>query len=364
MGYRFFDRKNGTQGCRLFYKGKRRMVTAKGKGEAEEMFFEFQQQVNRSLGEINSDLLVIDAFEIFMDECRRLNRRATTIESYERYIMMVLQPHANKKLTKLDRNCMKISFDKISKEKSYKDSTYKVIKKSTNAFLNWCVDQEYMGKNPLKRFSLPMSNRPVDPRKKRNRPLKGDEIRTLLDYLDGDPYEVYVKLLLNSGLRGGECLVACWKDCDFEQNTIHIWKTYNRTHKTDGLGYAVKPKTVNGIRRVPISGEMMELLKEHKRTAKYNKPNDYVFASATGAPLSKSVLTRLLKRIREGCDFDNSVTYHSLRSCYATLLVEKGILPKELMRRMGHSKIEVTYQYYIEHEEKKGAEQVVISYVH
>jgi integrase len=340
------------------------MITVKNKREAEEMYFEFQQEVNRSLGEVNSDLTVIEAFERYIDECRRLNRRATTIESYERYIMMVLQPHANKKLTDLDRNCMKISFDKISKEKSYKDSTYKVIKKSTNAFLNWCVDQEYMGKNPLKRFSLPTSNRPVDPRKKRNRPLKGDEIRTLLDYLDGDPYEVYVKLLLNGGLRGGECRILVWNDCNLEKKTIHVWKTYNRTYKTDGLGYAVKPKTINAERRIPISQEMANLLMEYKKTAKYNKPNDYVFSSATGTPLSKSVLTRLLKRIREGCHFDNSVTYHSLRSCYATLLVEKGILPKELMRRMGHSKIEVTYQYYIEHEEKKGAKQVVISLVH
>ena len=86
---------------------------------------------------------------------------------------------------------------------------------------------------------------------------------------------------------------------------------------------------------------------------------DYVFKNATGGPLTKSGLKRLIESHRKAVEFH--YTYHQLRHTCATLLYNAGVGLKEAQAWLGHSSITVTMDIYTHLDEKrqnKAAEQM------
>src|SRR5205085_3350514 len=93
-----------------------------------------------------------------------------------------------------------------------------------------------------------------------------------------ETYAPILRVAVNTGLRLGELLGLQWQDIDFEQSVLHVQRQYTLT------GELTEPKTRNGIRRVPLTPEMVSFLRKHKLASKWSSDTDPLFSSAAGTP--------------------------------------------------------------------------------
>ena len=115
--------------------------------------------------------------------------------------------------------------------KGYKKSTIR----STVSVVSSCLERAVIGKmllfNPCRGIVYPeITNKNFKPVKIAGQNLKrmtNDEIIRFFDVArDTRYYELYM-LLLFTGMRIGEACALEWKDVDFQNNYLHVYKTIN-----------------------------------------------------------------------------------------------------------------------------------------
>jgi integrase len=160
-----------------------------------------------------------------------------------------------------------------------------------------------------------------------------------------------------AGLRRGELMALRWRDVDLAAGLIRIDRelgAYDQKTKT-----MQGPKSAAGARRVPVSGDLRDLLLDHRARAGV-RPSGLVFA--------RSALAGVCRHGTEALPFNDSttgrrahkafnaaglapVTLHDARHTFASLAIAamaaKAVFnPKLLQQIMGHSSIQVTYDRY------------------
>ncbi len=77
-----------------------------------------------------------------------------------------------------------------------------------------------------------------------------DQYNSFIQHVEDIRAKTAFQLLFYSGMRFGELLALTLKDCDFQQNTISITKTF---HAKKGGGITGPPKTANSTRCISMS---------------------------------------------------------------------------------------------------------------
>ena len=151
--------------------------------------------------------------------------------------------------------------------KGYKKSTIR----STVSVVSSCLERAVIGKmllfNPCRGIVYPeITNKNFKPVKMAGQNLKrmtNDEIIRFFDVArDTRYYELYI-LLLFTGMRIGEACALEWKDVDFQNNYLHVYKTINivpvyyddNGNKLDRPYYIkqiTSPKRTASIRKIPL----------------------------------------------------------------------------------------------------------------
>ena len=191
-------------------------------------------------------------------------------------------------------------------------------------------------------------------------------------------------VLLGSGLRIGECTGLVWRDCDFKRNTISVHRTLIYRKWEDGMCYyrvMPVPKTVKGIRKIPMFKEVREaLLAEQKHQEEVGTANtiidgvgNWVFTNRYGTVLSPKSVNNAIERIIR--DYNRMeevlakeqgrvpqllphITNHQLRHSFCTRLMEESCKPgsniplKLIQDIMGHADFSTTMDIYTDVSEK------------
>ena len=174
-------------------------------------------------------------------------------------------------------------------------------------------------------------------RKEEKKPeiLKIDEIKRLLENakkLNHSWYPVWAMALL-TGLRNGELYALLWEDIDWENKTISITKSYNIRKRF------VKSTKSGEWRTVPISSELMNLLKELKlQTGSQREVLPRLPSWGRGEQ------ARILRQFCMGTGLP-SVRFHTLRACFATQLIRNGIPPIQIQKICGWKDLETMQRY-------------------
>lgn len=159
------------------------------------------------------------------------------------------------------------------------------------------------------------------------------------------------RLLLNSflctGLRSGELAHLQYRDIDFKHS---VWTVRSKND------WDWKTKTEQSQRRVPVAEWLTKKIHERMIDGKH-QPTDLVFPSRTGKPDRK--LLNVVKRVavRAGLlkvvKHENGKTTlvgmrvddHKFRSTAITRWLREGIAPQEVMRWVGHKKLDTILRY-------------------
>jgi integrase len=148
--------------------------------------------------------------------------------------------------------------------------------------------------------------------------------------------------MICTGLRIGEVLALRWREVNLAQGRLTV----------------LEAKTEAGTgREIDIWPELHDVLASHKAAARYAKPADYVFATATGRADSRSNIARRLKRAVERANqaladqegvspIPVELSPHSLRRTFASLLYLRGENPVYVMHQMGHTDPKLALRIY------------------
>ena len=184
--------------------------------------------------------------------------------------------------------------------------------------------------------------------KKEMRVLSLREQEKLCSYISKhmDYCNLGILITLYTGLRVGEMCGLRWQDIDCEENTLHVQHTLQRIqNKKDPKGPKTKvvlstPKTANSNRIIPLTDELINLLKQFK-----GDPEAFVLSNSTHAIEPRLLQRRFCKVLKE-CSI-NHANYHALRHTFATRCIECGFDIKSLSEILGHADVSTTMNKYV-----------------
>lgn len=170
-------------------------------------------------------------------------------------------------------------------------------------------------------------------------PYAADEIARL--YADPD-HGIVWRLLGSTGMRRGEACALRWSDCDLRAAQISVSRQLVRA---GGRLIESPPKSAAGIRTIPISADLVALLRRHGlNQILTGRRGDYVLSSDGGRPEPRAVNRWLADAAARTGVADAHP--HRWRHTYGADAVSAGVDIRVLQRLLGHSNISVTARYY------------------
>jgi integrase len=206
--------------------------------------------------------------------------------------------------------------------------------------------------------------------KEEKRALKEIE-KVAISKVDFTDYEkAFVYILLYCGIRRGEILALSRNDIDLKSREIKIRNAIT----FDGNNPVLKniPKTINGIRNIPIPDALYSILKTYVS----NLNSLYLFEMRKrGGLMTKTSYNKLWSSIIDKINIAaggrrsekatkdkeavneilviHGLTAHVFRHNYATMLYYSGIDVKDAQRLLGHSNIKITLDLYTHLDQSK-----------
>lgn len=167
-------------------------------------------------------------------------------------------------------------------------------------------------------------------------------------YQNITPGKLGIILCLFTGLRLGEICSLRWNDIDFTSETLHVNRTVQRIeaegHRARTALLESEPKSRSSRRGIPLSRNMVRLLKEWQAAHVPKHSGDYIIHA--GGPMEPRTyqyfFQSFLKEI--GVEYKN---FHVLRHTFATNCVESGMDVKSLSELLGHSDVKITLNRYV-----------------
>lgn len=214
------------------------------------------------------------------------------------------------------------------------------------------------------------------PGKKKNA-LTDEQVKQLLETVQGLPPYVFIMIGLYSGLRREEILALQW-DCvflDVPTPYISVRRAWRAEHNRPVISTTLKTRTAR--RDIPIPRCLTDCLRKAKETS----ISEYVIADSKGQPLADSQFKRLwqyvvVRSTKERTYYkyvngqsikyqvkptlgthqknnpkivytlDFEVTPHQLRHTYITNLLYAGVDPKTVQYLAGHENSKTTMDIY------------------
>lgn len=198
-----------------------------------------------------------------------------------------------------------------------------------------------------------------------------EEIKKLLECLEGDPMKIVVILTAYYGLRRSEVLGLKWDAIDPVEEKIYIRHKIieNKLNGSTIEGLDVM-KTKSSYRSLPLTPFIRKALEEEKARQEemqrvlrrsYNKKYlDYICVDAVGDILKPQYVTEHFKVIlkRHGLKM---IRFHDLRHSCASLMLANDITMKEIQEWLGHSNISTTANIYahVDSESKRESARII-----
>ncbi|BDF69143.1 site-specific integrase [Oscillospiraceae bacterium] len=213
-------------------------------------------------------------------------------------------------------------------------------------------------KNPMDKVERPRP-RKDEAREPEVEAYTVEQVRRILAALDNEPpkWRVLIRLLIDTGIRRGECCGLKWENLNFKDSTITI--AGNLCYTPQKGVYLDTPK--NGKARVvDVDPEIMALLRSLRSEQAAHAISSFVFTQDNSPePMHPQSPTRYMKKFSARYSVLD-LHPHKLRHTFASIAITSGADIASVSEKLGHSDKGVTLRMYThaDQESMKRASQI------
>lgn len=156
-----------------------------------------------------------------------------------------------------------------------------------------------------------------------------------------------IYISLSTGLRIGEICALKWNDINITEGTITVSRTIERIYMVEGEKKHTElvissPKTRNSCREIPMSKELLAIVKPLKKIVN----DDFYVLTNDEHPTEPRTYRNYYNGLMEKLGIPK-LKYHGLRHSFATRCIEAGCDYKTVSVLLGHSNISTTLNLYV-----------------
>lgn len=246
------------------------------------------------------------------------------------------------------------------KEEGFSNGTIKCVHKYISGAMNMAYEDDLIRRNYAYRCVEPYKK--TESRCGLTKKQTDDFLTTAENLSGGKNYLLAFKLMFLTGMRVGEVTGLTWADINLKERYIDVNHQFIRGDEKSRTAYHIgETKTEAGTRKVPISDDLYELLKDlkaetyfdaYKFKAEVDGYSGFVIHTRTGLPVLSERLNEYAKRVVKAYNAVNddklpNVTCHTCRHTFCSRLAEMNINPHALQKIVGHGSYETTARVYI-----------------
>lgn len=156
-----------------------------------------------------------------------------------------------------------------------------------------------------------------------------------------------VYICLSTGMRIGEVCALTWADINTDTGLISINKTIQRIYTVEnGKGKTEliidSPKTQNSVREIPMSRELLRMVKSVKKIVN----SSFYVLTNEAKPTEPRTYRNYYKNFMDSLGIPH-LKFHGLRHSFATRCIESNCDYKTVSVLLGHSNISTTLNLYV-----------------
>lgn len=218
----------------------------------------------------------------------------------------------------------------------------------TYTILHTLFKMAYLGdmidRNPMDKVERP---KPRKDEVKASEPAAytAEEVKRLLAVLKHEPlkWQALIRLLIDTGIRRGECCALKWQNVNFKTGEIRI--AGNLCYTAAKGVYLDTPKS-GRVRVVYASDDTMALLRQLRIEQAKKAVSAFVFTKeGSPEPMHPQSPTRYLKKLSERSGIPD-LHPHKLRHTFASIAITNGADVASVSEVLGHSDKAVTLRMY------------------
>ena len=294
-------------------------------------------------------ITIQELFDEFLEMKSYEIRKRTYLKIQHIFNRFILPTYKNYRIDKI--NVKDIQQWKIQMEK--RNLALKTKKEAFiyfNGMMNYAIKMEYINKNPLIKLGNFKDTLHIKPEMKIYTPEEfkkfinvvketAEEKEKSNNDLSEWNYYVFFNIAFYTGLRKGEIHALKWSDIDGSYLSVKR----SITQRLKGEDIETAPKNKSSIRTLQMPVPLLRILNEQKQRQQlcHNFTDDF--------RICNSVCDTTIKRKNEIYSKKaglNVIRIHDFRHSHASALANNNINIQEVARRLGHSRVEMTWNTY------------------
>jgi Site-specific recombinase XerD len=327
--------------------------TTRAKNEAQRILFDKINEksnsfivTNKTFWEVEKEWLQIASQTL---KSATIRSKITALKLLKNYI-----PN-DVKVSDINKIFVRNTLEDIYYNRNLSYAYTQIVKSSLSSIFEHGINKGYIEINPTKNISITKKKETPEERLRKNEKyLETDELKEVIALANNinTRWGKFIEFLSLTGLRQGEAVALQIKN--IKNDKIEIVGTYERYDHEK-----VSPKNLSSERIVTLPERATTILQEIisqniKESRTDNNPDNYIFVTNSGLPLSYSAIDKVLKQIH----YKKNLSTHVFRHTHIALLTELGIPLKAIMDRVGHLNPTTTLSIY-SHVTQKLSDQVI-----
>lgn len=252
-----------------------------------------------------------------------------SIDAYLSDIQKLVSFYPNKQLSHIEQHDVVQFLNALNDLELSPRSLARVIS-GLKSFYNFLLIEEYIESSPLETIDSPKLP------KKLPDVVGHDDIMKMIASIDyskigAERDKLVLMLLYGSGLRVSELVSLKLDDLYFEEEFIKV------------LGKG------NKERLVPLSNKTAKQIKQYLQYY-YNEfqtqqTGNNLIINQRGNPISRIYIFKVIKKLAEKAQLSKSISPHTLRHSFATVMIEAGADLRAVQQMLGHENLTTTEIY-------------------
>ena len=244
-------------------------------------------------------------------------------------------------IKRIDELLLEKECNRIVKEFKLSRKEWTNLKTILLGMFTYAYKKKYLTENLMEKVTITVKFRQIQKKTGQTETYNTDELKHLIQYLDGmyaetgDVVFLAVKLNFLLGLRVGELVALCWEDwCD--DNHLHIVREEIRDQEQN-IYYIVDHTKTHTDRFVVVVPKAKAILSQIDRQGKYIFMRD-------GERITARQVAYVLEKYAERQGVQTKST-HKMRKTYASNLATSGVPLDSIRELLGHNNLNTTLGY-------------------